>query len=190
MPWIGANDIMLEYFHLARDTVKIKYETNAIKIISGRSSRVKGRHSDGRKDERFKDVDVDFLDEERVELDAILAKVGDERFFQYIMDTLIDLYPKRDYNRAIEIPSSRLHARHEESIDMIDKQVQHIVSDESDKIREELREVPGFIDVNEKHDEIEERLRKKLTNNPVYEDFADKLNDLVESHPFSKPKHN
>ena len=73
---------------------------------------------------------------------------------------------------------------------MIDKQVQHIVSDESDKIREELREVPGFIDVNEKHDEIEERLRKKLTNNPVYEDFADKLNDLVESHPFSKPKHN
>ena len=189
MPWIGANDIMLEYFHLDRDTVKIKSETNANKDYV-RSLVETGEHSDGRKDERFKDVDVDFLDEERVELDAILAKVGDERFFQYIMDTLKDLYPKRDYNRAIEIPSYRLHARHEESIDMIDKQVQHIVSDESDKIREELREVPGFIDVNEKHDEIEERLRKKLTNNPVYEDFADKLNELVESHPFFKPKHN
>ena len=147
-----------------------------------------GEHRDGRKDERFKDVDIDFLDKERIELDAILAKVGDERFFQYIMDTLKDLYPKRDYNRAIEIPSYRLHARHEESIDMIDEQVQHIVSDESDKIREELREVPGFIDVKEKQDEIEERLRKKLTNNPDYEDFANKLNELVESHPFFKPK--
>jgi hypothetical protein len=158
MPWIGANDRMLEYFHLARDELKIKSETGANKEYV-RSLVETGEHSDGRKDERFQDVDVDFLDEERIELDAILAKAGDERFFQYIMDTLKDLYPKRDYNRAIEIPSYRLHARHEESIDVIDEQVQHIVSDESDKIRGELREIPGFIDVKEKHDEIEERLR-------------------------------
>jgi 5S rRNA maturation endonuclease (ribonuclease M5) len=183
MPWIGANDTMLEYFYLDRYKLKIKSETSANKEYV-RSLVGTGEHSDGRKDERFKDVDVDFLDEERVELDAILANIGDERFFQYVTDTLKDLYPKRDYNRAIEIPSYRLHARHEESIDMIDDQVMHIISDESDKIREELREVLGFIDVNEKYDEIEEKLRKKLRNNPVYEDFADKLNELVESHPF------
>ena len=57
---------------------------------------------------------LDFLDKERVELDAILAKVGDERFFQYILDTLKELYPKRDYNRAIEIPTDELGAKHEE----------------------------------------------------------------------------
>ncbi len=187
MPWIGASDTMLEYFHLDRDTVKLKSETSANKDYV-RSLVETGEHNDGRKDERFKDVDVDFLDEERIELDAILAKVGDERFFQYITDTLKDLYPKRDYNRAIEIPSDRLHARHEESIDMIDDQVQHIVSDESDKIREELRGIPGFIDVKEKLKEIRERLRKELTNNPDYEDFANKLSELVESHPFFKPK--
>ena len=124
-----------------------------------------------------------------LELDGILAKVGDERFFQYIIDTLKDLYPKRDYNRAIEIPGYRFHARHEDSIDMIDDQVQHIISRESDKIREELREIPGFINVKEKYDEIEGRLRKELTNNPAYEDFANKLNELVESHSFFKPKH-
>ena len=148
---------MLKYFHLDRDKFKIKSETSANKEYV-RSLVETGEHSDGRKDERFKDVDIDFLDEERVELDAILAKVGDERFFQYIMDTLKDLYPKRDYNRAIEIPSYRLHARHEDSIDMIDKQVQHIVSDECDKIKDELRGIQGFIDVKEKLKEIKERI--------------------------------
>lgn len=64
MPWIGANDKMLEYFHLDRDKLKIKSETNANKEYV-RSLVETGEHSDGRKDERFKDVDVDFLDEER-----------------------------------------------------------------------------------------------------------------------------
>jgi len=187
MPWIGANDRMLEYFHLDRDTVKIKSETSANKDYI-RSLVETGEHSDGRKDERFKDVDVDFLDEERIELDAILANVGDERFFQYILDTLQKLNPKRDYNRAIEIPSDRLHARHEESMNMIDVQVHQVVSDESDKIRAELHEIPGFIDVKEKHHEIEMRLRKVLTDNPDYEDFANKLSELVESHPFFNNK--
>jgi hypothetical protein len=55
------------------EVVKIKSETNANKDYV-RSLVEIGEHSDGRKDERFKDVDIDFLDEERVELDAILAK--------------------------------------------------------------------------------------------------------------------
>ena len=185
MPWIGANDKMLEYFHLDRDKLKIKSETSANKEYV-RSLVETGEHSDGRKDERFKDVDVDFLDEERVELDAILANVGDERFFQYITDTLTDLYPKRDYNRAIEIPSEHLHARHEESIYMINDQIQRIICDESDNIKEELSGILGFIDIKEKLKEIQERLRKKLAANPYYEDFANKLNELVESHPFLK----
>ena len=35
MPWIGANDMMLEYFHLDRDSVKIESETNANKDTLG-----------------------------------------------------------------------------------------------------------------------------------------------------------
>ena len=87
MPWIGANDAMLEYFNLDRDSVAIASETNQNKRYVRHLVKT-GKHDDGRKDGRFKDVDVDFLDNERVELDAILAKVGDERFFQYILDAL------------------------------------------------------------------------------------------------------
>ena len=70
---------------------------------------------------------MDFLDDERVELDAILAKVGDERFFQYILDTLEELYPTRDYNRAIEIATDELGAEHEEALELIDNRVKDIV---------------------------------------------------------------
>ena len=187
MPWIGANDTMLEYFHLDRDAVKIKSETSANKDYI-KSLVETGEHSDGRKDERFKDVDVDFLDEERIELDAILAKVGDEKFFQYILDTLEDLYPKRDYNRAIEIPTEDLGARHEEILATIDTRVEDIISVKSDSIKKELGDVTGFVNVKEKLEEIKARLRKVLADNPDYEDFTSKLVELVESHPLFKNK--
>ncbi len=183
MPWIGANDKMLEYFHLDRDSVKIESDSKQNKDYI-RSLVETGRHKDGRKDERFKNVDVDFLDEDRVELDAILAKVGDERFFGYILDTLKEIYPKRDYTRAIDIPSNRLHAKHEDSIKVIDDQISHVIDEERKKIKEELHDIHGFLDVKEKRDEIEERLKKTLSEDPYYEDFVIKLNGLVKSHQF------
>lgn len=105
MPWIGANERMLEYFRLRRESVAIESESNQNKAYV-RDLVESGYHRDGRKDERFKDVDVDFLDSQRVELDAILAKVGDERFFQYVLDTLKKLYPKRDYNTKFSMSRS------------------------------------------------------------------------------------
>lgn len=183
MPWIGANDRMLEYFHLDRDVVKIKSETSANKDYI-RSLVETGEHSDGRKDERFNDVDVDFLDEERIELDAILAKVGDERFFRYILDTLMDLNPKRDYNRAIEIPTNNLGTRHEGILGKIDARVEDIISAKSGCIKKELSETVGFVNVKSKLEEIKASLRKVLIDNPDYEDFTNRLNELVESHPF------
>ena len=143
-----------------------------------------GQHDDGRIDRRFADVDVDFLDNERVELDAILAKVGDERFFQYILDTLEKLYPTRDYNRAIEIATDELGAEHEETLESIDDRVKEVVNDEADIVKTELKTVKGFIDVKEKLEEIKERLRNTLSDAPDYEDFTNKLVELVKSHPF------
>lgn len=183
MPWIGANDSMLKYFNIDRETVKIDSETNANKAYV-KFLVQKGLHKDGRRDERFKEVDTGFLDKKRVELDAILAKVGDEKFFGYITDMLQDLYPTRDYNRAIEISYDSIHARHEDSIMTITERVARILSPESGKIRNELSNVAGFVDVKEKNEEIQERLRRKLSKNPDYIDFAAKLHDLVESNPF------
>ena len=183
MSWIGANDSMLEYFNLDRDSLKIDSEANANKDYI-RYLVKNGMHRNGKKDERFREVDINFLDKERVELDAILAKVGDEKFFGYILHMLGRLYPNRDYNRAIEISSNSIHARHEDSIMIINKHVASLLSPECDKIKNELSRTPGFVEVKEKNEEICDRLRQLLSADPDYEDFDDKLNDLIESHPF------
>ncbi len=183
MPWIGANDKMLAYFNLDRNSVKIESETSANKEYVKRLVE-SGKHDDGRIDNRFKDVDLDFLDNERIELDAILAKVGDERFFQYILDTLKKLYPKRDYNRAIQVPAKDFGAKHEDTISLIDARVKDVISPDSDKIKKGLSDVKGFMDVNEELVKIKKRLSKALAKNPDYEDFVIKLGELVKSHPF------
>ncbi len=40
-----------------------------------------------------------------MEIDAVLEQVGDERLWEYIMGKLIELFPTRDYNRAISMPA-------------------------------------------------------------------------------------
>ena len=123
-----------------------------------------------------------------MEVDAILAKVGNERFFQYILDTLKEVYPKRDYNRAIGIPDEEFGAEHEKIIKLIFNRVKDVTSPESDEIKMELSEVEGFLNVNDKVEEIKERFVKTLSENSDYDDFIDKWNKLVKSHPFCKKK--
>lgn len=188
MPWIGANDKMLEYFHLDRGKVSIPSTAKQNKDYVTSLVETGIHPANGRRDIRFKDVDIDFLDTQRVELDAIIARTGNERFFQYIMDELKELYPKRDYNRAIEIPHKEIDVKHEKSLELIDNRVKEIIQSEIDKIEKELSDVSGFIDVKEKLVEIKARVGNVLVNNPHYEDFAKKLDDLVRNHPFFKDK--
>lgn len=140
----------------------------------------------GELDNRFKDADIDFLSSQRVELDAILAAVGEERFFQYIIDTLKELYPKRDYNRVIEVSSEELGDGYAKLIEIINKKIAAITKEEVDIIKDELEVIEGFIEVEEKEKEINDRLVEKLNENTEYKDFADKLNDLVKSHSLFK----
>jgi hypothetical protein len=189
IPWMGANDKMLEYFNLNRESVSIESETDKNRsYVSDLVQR--GRHPTGKYvrsgefDNRFKDADIDFLYNQRVELDAILAAVGEERFFQYIIDTLKELNPKRDYNRAIEVSSKELGDDYENLITTINNKIAEITKPEVDKIIAELKDIVGFIDVKEKRKGIKQKLVKKLSDNADYKDFADKLTQLVKSHRF------
>ena len=199
--WIGANDEMLEYFDLDRDSVSVASKPGVIDYVT---DLVKyGKHPEGRQtgqiDNRFKSVDTNFINGEGIELDAIIAAVGDERFFQYILKKLKESYPKRDYNRAIEtqdlllleVPDEKLGEplEHENIVTKINDRIQSFTKDVMDDIKEELKEIDGFIDdVKEKRKKIKERLGKVLTEDSDYMDFVDELNDLVNSHPFFENK--
>ena len=131
-----------------------------------------------------------YLSSKRIEINSIKTQVGTEAFQKWIIHKLHQFFPSRDYNRAIEIPSKELGARHEAIFATIDARVESIISTstESEEIKHELSNASGSIDVKEKVQEIKARLRKVLADNPHYEDFTSKLGELVESHPFFKNK--
>ena len=191
IPWIGANDEMLAYFNLDRNRVTISSDTPQNKkyvryLVENACHPVGDFKRSGESDHRFTHVDIDFIDNARVELDAIIAVVGDERFFQYILDTLKELYPNRDYNRAIDIPKEDLGVKHEEVLTKISDKIENITKSETQDISEELQDTEGFLDVKEKLKEIKDRIAKVFTDNPDYVDFTDKLAELVKSHAFFK----
>ena len=57
--------------------------------------------------EEFGNIDedlLDYLEKTRIEIDSITAQVGNQRFWNFIMDKLEKIFTTRDYTRAIDIP--------------------------------------------------------------------------------------
>ena len=95
IPRIGIDEETLRYFGLSREALSISSN---------------GRLKNYSFLDHFDDsvVDKQFVRTRRVELDAVLAAVGSERLWEYIMYKLTGLFPIRDYNRAIAMPANEI----------------------------------------------------------------------------------
>jgi hypothetical protein len=173
--YITMDDSTLQYFHLEKDSSIVVRATNT-KLVDHVEDII-------RADKRFKDVDIEFLRTKRIEINAIIAKVGDERFWNFIMDKLNERYPIRDYNRAMEPPSK------DPDMDEIDiypnpirKLIQRIrgsrddaVADIEARIESDQQKVKGFLTISEQKKKNKDRVMKAIAEN---EDFK-KLEGLV-----------
>jgi hypothetical protein len=56
--------------------------------------------------ENFEGLDLDYLETKRIHLDIVMEEVGNEKFWQWILDKLEETFPIRNYNRVISIPSA------------------------------------------------------------------------------------
>jgi len=128
----------------------------------------------------FKHLDREFLRTKRVEIDAVLAAVGNERFWEYIMKKLIELSPTRDYNRAISMPANETlyNKRLQDFWTFTNLCVESIVKEEKTQIQDELENVEGMIDVDEKNKEIQTRLKNKLSDNEGMNLIISKIDEL------------
>jgi hypothetical protein len=161
MPWIGVNEETLEYFHLTRDELSIPTESNQYKkyittlVKNGKHPHNGKNDNAGKADSRFKDVDLEFLTHRHIEIDAILAKVGPEGFFEFIMHKLKQLSPIRNYNRAIDL-SAEFYDR--DAIDILPTPVrwflEHLqnisdaaVAKTTNEARSKMTRVEGFLEV-------------------------------------------
>jgi len=171
IPRIGIDEKTLEYFGLSRDELSIRSKCHL-------------KNYDFL--DKFDDdvIDKQFVRTRRVELDAVLTAVGSERFWEYIMQKLIELFPKRDYNRAISMPANEILYPEtlQKFLVFINSFVDEILKDEDKKIENSLSNVRGeMIDVRAKSKEIEEQLQSLVSNNEDMKLMIPKIEELFKA---------
>jgi hypothetical protein len=193
MPWIGINDKTLMYFHLSREDVSIPTESNqyekyiTILVKEGRhNSKAKNKNA-GMFDTRFKDIDLEFLKYRRIEIDAILVKVGGEKFFEYITYSLNNISSKRNYNRAISLTTEFFNQEDvlilPSSVRKFFEYIQNVSDMATAKtkvdIKSKLEKVNGFIKVQEKKNEISKQFTEALLKNKNMGVVSSKCDELM-----------
>jgi hypothetical protein len=165
IPWVTMNVDTLEYFGLVKDKRIVVRATNT-KLID-HIEEIIGV------DERFQNLDIEFLKTSRIEINAVIAAVGDVRFWKFIMDKLQELYPTRNYNRAIELPSKDTDADETDlypiAIRKLIRYVREVVDDavaETDeKIKSEQENIEGFLEVAKRKQENKDLVIKTVAEN-------------------------
>lgn len=176
IPRLGVDQEMLDYFGLDENDATISVPMTAKKDVI---SPIQGLVSH--------EV-LGYLKYKKVEMDAVLARVGSERFWEYIVHKQKQYYPNRDYTRVItpQPTTSNYYPKIlNELQDVITDYIKLILKDESSKVREELEDVEGFIeDVEEIRKEIDERYQvivdKDETLKQIGEKLATEIQPLIE----------
>ena len=62
---------------------------------------------------------IPYLNEKRIEIDSVLAKISSEDLWNYILEKLEEKFPYRNYNRSINVDRCVMPFILEEFIDKI-----------------------------------------------------------------------
>lgn len=165
IPWVTMDDTTLQYFGLQKDKNIVVRATNT-KLVHHIKQIMEN-------DDRFADLDLEFLKISRIEINAVIAAVGDIRFWNFIMYKLRKLYLTRNYNRAIALPSKDNDADEadlypnaiRQLIQHIRKIVDNAVAETEKKIESEQEHVEGFLEVARKKRENKDLVMKAIAEN-------------------------
>lgn len=175
VPRLGVDERMLKHFGIFHDNEElvIPYKPKKDRLTEENLDNLIAN------DERFNydGIDIDFLKYHKIEIDAILAKVGAERLWEYLEKLLKEEFPTRDYLRVIN-PAPDLSKHYPPIVQQLklyyDKKASEITKPESEKIKKQLRVVRGFIDVEKKEKEIsDDRLGKIVREDKHLEEVAE-----------------
>ena len=165
--WITMDDETLAWFGLDkyRDAKKLVVSATNTKLIDNVT---KLRDNDI----RFSSLDITFLKTKRIEINAVLAEVGDVEFWKFVMYKLKKAYPIRNYNRAIELPSkdpdadeTNLYPPSIKSLLLHVREVRNTTVESTEKqIEAEQEEIEGFLEVEEQKKKNIERVKKVIAD--------------------------
>lgn len=117
------------------------------------------------------DLDEDtfeFLRNRRIEINAVKNTAGAEGLWNWIIKRLEEIYPNRNYNRAVNIPEPEefIPPELQQLQDLIKGRIDNILHPEIERVEEELEYYEGFIeDIAEYEQEVFEKLENVLNGN-------------------------
>jgi hypothetical protein len=167
IPRLGVDQDMLNYFGLDRESTNISVKTtHKIDVMT-----------------RIKDLvsadDYEFLKRRKVEIDAVIAVVGSQRFWEYLIEKLGEYYPTRNYNRVIKTApdTSSFYPQPIKDIDSsLQSYINLILDDEEEKIETELEEYEGFIEnIGKKNLEIDKQYQAIIAKDETLDELDKKL---------------
>ncbi|HYZ58033.1 MAG TPA: hypothetical protein VE544_00140, partial [Nitrososphaeraceae archaeon] len=184
--WLGVDERMLRHFgisHSAEGVVdylpKKQLKDSTVKKIL--------------KDPRFSDpniVDAQFLEKNKVEIDAVLAHLNDQAkpIWDYIQSLLEKEYPTRNYQRAISKRPTHLTRYYppfiRKVLSFIKKLENLATEEEAQLIENELDQVQGFKVVIDEIEKIDKRYGERIKNYKLFNDFAAALEELDRNKGF------
>jgi hypothetical protein len=168
VPRIGIDPETLEYFKLDREDVEEEYDPK--------------NHLAGIKN-LVSEEEFDYLSHYRIEINSVKTKVGSKAFQDWIIHKIQVLFPRRDYNRAIKLGDAVLPDGLKEQIDKITAKIQRWQKPKCDQKSKQLSDIEGFKDVPKLRIDLENELKKVITDIPDFQNFIQKLNELTDSFP-------
>jgi Protein of unknown function C-terminus (DUF2399) len=162
VPRIGIDEETLNYFGLTHDDERVLSYSTAMQKRDFLSYYANV-------------IDREFVEHSRFEIDGILAAVGSERLWEYIMQ----LFPKRDYNRVIqEQPVSSSPG----AIGDVEEYIEYLKDKATrprwEEIQKSLKDVEGMIDVPAKRKEIKDELQKLVDTDARMKIIVSKFEEL------------
>jgi len=99
---------------------------------------------------------VDWLEQNRIELNTILALAKPEPFWNWLKAKLLKLWPDRDYRRAIDLDDYMLTPTMNEFIEFFANKTKPVIANSIKDAENQLSNVQGFYeDVNSEKEEIQ-----------------------------------
>jgi hypothetical protein len=127
-------------------------------------------------------TNLEFLEENRIELNTIMTEIGAKRFWNWLYSKIIELFPTRNYARVIPVPP------YEITLPVLDRlnslaaaMINESIKYEKRNILNGLYFVRGHLNIDEKMYEIDDRLNDKKNANDEIIKLDKKLKKVVKS---------
>jgi hypothetical protein len=173
---IGIDFDTLNYFDLDTSQVEEEYKSkeNHLKPLQDLT------------DDLFSDLSsdvVEYVSEKRIEIDSVMATVNDNaKFWKFILDKLEEKFPTRNYNRAIPIPEYIMPEPLRALNEKVRKQSIPILEKERIKMKEQLSNTKGFLDVKQYDSSVSSDFRRKIEDDDSMKLLLEKIDNLVKGN--------